>query len=245
MDVLRWLRPHRISRREAEHLLDRLPAVAVPDVADLLAAAGAPARPDELAGEKAAVAAFRAAYGPAEPEKPKGRPVRRAVLVAALSAVVALVGGTAYAAQTGRLPDPVQQRFHETFAGVPAPEPDVRTSPTQRPSPTTTATTAAAPPAVLDLCRAWQATRSRPGQPSLRPDEQRELAAAAGGQNRIESFCAGLAASPTPSGSSPAGPGATGGPDSTGKPGNPDPGTPPTAAPGRKAPGRQPPGHTK
>lgn len=246
MDLLRWLRPHRITRRDAELLLDASPT---PDrhggLVDLLAAASAPPRPEELAGERAALAAFRREHRTATPEpaaptrkvaEKRALPLRRRVLVAALAAVVAVFGGTAYAAGTGSLPDPVQRQFHAAFSGVGVPAPDpVRSASPRSVSPSTPAPSSpgasAARAQLLTLCRTWRENRADPGRPPLRPDEQRALAEAAGGPARIEPFCAALTGTPTPSG--PAAPGTPGGPAPTGKPGNPNPGVPPTTPPGK------------
>jgi hypothetical protein len=211
-----------VSRRDAELLLDRSPTDgAHAGLVDLLAAASAPPRRPELAGERAAVAAFRRECGarPAAPARPlavRSRPRRHRVAVAALSVVAALVGGTAYAAGTNRLPDPVQRRLHEALSGVGVPAPS--------PSPSPPASPGASPdPAYLtQLCRAWQVTRTTPGEPRIRPDEQRTLAAAAGGPTRIADYCAALTAPPS------AGPSASTTPDVHG---NSDPGRPPATPP--------------
>jgi hypothetical protein len=164
-------------------------------------------------------------------------------VVAALSVAVALIGGTAYAAGAGRLPDPVQRQLHEALAdmGVPAPGPRGTPPPASRPpSPSVSAATSAgASPGVarlLDLCRAWRADRANPGAPQLRPDDRRVLADAAGGPNRIDGFCAALAGTPAPSGAAPAVP--TPGTATPGRPGNPNPGGPPATPPGKGNNGR-------
>jgi hypothetical protein len=236
-------------------------AAAHPGVAELLAAASAPARPEELAGELAAVAAFRREYRPVDraappvPE-PRGsvprRPRRRRVALAGLAAVVALVGGTAYAAGSGRLPDPVQRQLHEALAGVGVPPPDPRDTPSpKQPSASASAPvpmgTAPGDAQLLGLCRAWQAARENPGAPQPRPDEKRILAEAAGGAHRIEQYCAALVATgpgatlapPTPANPTP-------GTSAPGKPENPGgPGGPPATPPGQgntRGKGEGPPG---
>jgi hypothetical protein len=155
-------------------------------------------------------------------------------VVAVLAGVVALVGGTAYAAGAGRLPDPVQRQLHEALAGVGVPPPATRGVPSPGSKPASAPAPTATSPGdtrLLALCRAWQATRTTPGAPQLRPDEQRVLADAAGTTARIEQFCAALAG-PTASGSAtPAAPAKPGTP-TPGKPGNPNPGGPPATPPG-------------
>ncbi|GIJ54852.1 hypothetical protein [Virgisporangium aurantiacum] len=271
MDVLRWLRSSRISRREAAHLLDRSPiGDEHPGLADLLAAATAPARSDEVAGERAAVAAFRREYRPADtgtapapgtvpaagvaagsatgrrgstarrPATHRPGPRRlpgRGVVVAALATVVALVGGTAYAAGSGRLPDPVQRQLHEALAGVGVPPPDPRDTPTRTLVSASPVPSGSSPADVrlLGLCRAWQAARAAPGAPQPRPDDKRALVEAAGGANRIEAFCAALVATApgaTPSSSAPAGPAPV--TTTPGRPGNQNPGGPPATPPGQE-----------
>jgi hypothetical protein len=265
--VRRWwrcvARAHRIGRDDADRLLDRAPTRdAHRGVADLLADAAAPARPAELAGEREAVAAFRREYAAGRREQMAGhglpvpdhlgpaagrggtpgrkRSPRRTAIVT-ISAVAFLLGGTAYAAATGRLPGPVQDAVHDVFSGVGVPPP-----PTTGPSPSGPVTGAvpsvtstapaspATPPAatpdanLTGLCRSWEATRTNPNARALDADELRRLAEAAGGEARIAQFCASLP---------PGRPHSTGTP---GKPGNPDPGGGrPTAPPGGGK------GHTK
>ncbi|TYK50490.1 hypothetical protein [Actinomadura decatromicini] len=96
-----------LDRRTAERLLRRAgrrsPGAAPLDA--LLAAAAAPARPDELAGEDAAVAAFRAAPRPAR--QSRAAALRRLLtikVVAIVGGSLVLTGGAAYATITGRIP---------------------------------------------------------------------------------------------------------------------------------------------
>jgi hypothetical protein len=236
----------RVSRREADLLLDGEPTGRThAGLSDLLAAAAAPARPDELAGERAAVAASRREFRPAGPapdarrardsRKARGtRRRRRAAIVAALSAAVLTVGGTAYAASTGRLPDPVQRVVDGVFAGGGTPS----GSPTQQgrtggpagASPTAAGSGSASTgpggaPGVSDsrlngLCRSWEAVRGNPHTNSISAEDLQVLADAAGGEDRIGAFCAALR-------------NRTAQPAEPGRPGNPDPGGGrPTAPPG-------------
>ncbi|MFC4054758.1 hypothetical protein ACFOY4_34155 [Actinomadura syzygii] len=100
-----------LDRRTAERLLRRAgrpsPGAAPLDAPldALLAAAAAPARPDELAGEDAAVAAFRAAPRPAR--QSRAAALRRLLtikVVAIVGGSLVLTGGAAYATITGRIP---------------------------------------------------------------------------------------------------------------------------------------------
>src|SRR5947209_2751196 len=137
---MRTLRPRtsrRLTAREAEQLLTGQPAG--PDLrwlGRLLAAAAAPARPDELTGQRAAMEGFRRAYRHA-PDRRRPRrlavALRRTVVVkAAAGAAVLFVGGTALAAGTGTLPDPAQQSAHDLL-GVPAPHHPRSGKPDNRP----------------------------------------------------------------------------------------------------------------
>jgi hypothetical protein len=99
------------------------------ELARMLATLNSPAQPGELAGEAAAMAAFRELSDPAvawpKARRPRRRrqsrpPARvRARLAAALIAVVATMGG-AFAAYSGVLPSPVQEMAH-IMVGAPAP----------------------------------------------------------------------------------------------------------------------------
>jgi hypothetical protein len=178
-----------------ERLLDgRLdPASAPPGyggLTRLLAAATAPATPEELAGEQAALAEFRAVM-PSRPPTlvPRRAPMPSKLLTvkAAAAALVAVlsIGGVA-AAATGLLPGQGQQVAD------------------QAPSTTTAAAAAGqglgkAAVADLDnatqgLCRAWQAGKGTDN--GLRADAPafQALAAAAGGSDNIAGYCADVTA---------------------------------------------------
>jgi hypothetical protein len=99
------------------------------DLARMLAALAGPAEPGELAGEAAALNAFRRLASPARARPAALRPLRRwrsrrpargrARLAAALIVAVVGLGGTA-TAYAGVLPTPVQEMAHITL-GAPAP----------------------------------------------------------------------------------------------------------------------------
>jgi hypothetical protein len=233
-----WLRfgPDRVTRRDADRLLDGGSAGAHPDLADLLAAAAGPPRPDELAGERAAVSAFRREFRPVSTSSARARrPRRRAGIVTALTAAVLAVGGTAYAATTGQLPDAVQRAVDGVFSGGgPSGSPDstpppgsVGTTPAPAGSaadPTVTVPGGPGPGVdearLKGLCRSWEATRDNPHANAISAEDLRVLAAAAGGEDRIEAFCAALRSRPAE-------------PPAPDKPGNPNPGGGrPTAPPG-------------
>lgn len=192
-----------ISRRDAELLLDRAGGSSHPALADLLNAAAGPALPHETKGERAAVRRFRQAYG-ASRRTSRRRPHRIGALLTATAAAV-LLGGTAYAAGSGHLPDSLQRTAHDWFSavGVPAPE-HASPSPTPSPSPSPSRVAPGVPPSpslLRDVCVAWQTFENDPRSRPLTADERHLLADAAGsnGKKQIDDFCAGLlgsAASP-------------------------------------------------
>jgi hypothetical protein len=183
-------RNHRIGPDEAEHLVNG-------DLRHLFEAARAPATEQELAGEKAMVAAFVAHRRSAERAARKRRPTSVRTAVVAMAAGLALLtfGGTAVAARTGNLPRGAQQHAHRLFSalGVPAPRTGPPDSTHPSPSPTVTA---------LSWCDQWQ------GKPEpLSSENRRKLGEAAGGEDRIGKYCAEIrkSASPTPPPSAPSG----------------------------------------
>jgi hypothetical protein len=198
----------RIGRREAEQLLGRgRTGSEHAELSFLLAAAAAPPRPDELVGLPSAMAAFERA---GDLDRPMARQIRRSLLarsvaVKALAGAAALlVGGTAVAAETGSLPGGAQQQAHDLFSslGVPAPgagaDPPGATPTLAEPSPTPSPsgvgrTLSPSSPAVLGLCRAWAANQTNKGK-AMAAEALQDLAAAAGGAERIGALCAPLLA---------------------------------------------------
>jgi hypothetical protein len=214
-NAMRTRKTRRIGRTEADRLVAGNPPG--PDhrgLAVLLDAATAPPSVEELAGETAAVARYVAAFRAtaAEPSaRDRVRVPRPAKMIATKVAVgiaILTAGGTAVAAETGNLPAGVQHFF--SALGVPAPDggpqptatgagpAPSRGSATPTPAPTPApsrsgATTRPAETTALDLCRAWDDTRETPGKP-MPAASRRALAAAAGGENQIDGFCASLLA---------------------------------------------------
>ncbi|WP_173079636.1 hypothetical protein [Phytohabitans rumicis] len=195
---MRTSRKPRIGPREAERLLDAAPSgSAYPELSYLLAAATAPPRPHELAGLHAAVAAFEeAGRYPDAPARRRSRLLRPLGVKLAAGVAVLLVGGTALAAETGNLPT---NPF--TSGGAPPPATSAprvdrsTTAPAPDPSPTNHGRTLApTSPAVLGLCRAWEAIQKNPKAKPMAAEAFRDLAAAAGGADHIGAFCAPLLA---------------------------------------------------
>ncbi|MEU7654537.1 hypothetical protein AB0C42_24470 [Micromonospora taraxaci] len=188
-------------------------------VARLLAAAAGPVRPGELAGEEAALAAFRAARAEPSPSVPHRARRRRLTTGAA-----AWIGAVAVTATAGAAFAAVRQ----DWIPVPvAPEPD-RASPTpdsprsgdntrspastpardtaspRPPSPGTPS--AAVPPAhsppagpLYGQCRAWLAKKPDQREKALRTPGFERLVTAAGGAERVEEYCHRLVPEAKPS----------------------------------------------
>ncbi len=156
-------------------------------LAGVLRAAAAPAHPGELAGEEAAVAAFRAATARVETAPARPSALRRVVakaLTVKAAVAVAVVGsaGVVLAASGGVLPTPwstvppVEQTQTPTSTAPAVPGPSARTGPH--------ATTPA--PAVVDLCEAYaESDGKHRADPKFGP-----LIDAAGGADGVTEYCA-------------------------------------------------------
>lgn len=185
-------RSRRIDHDTAERLLAGR-AVGHEALAGLLSAAAAPAADGELAGEQAALAAFRAArLAPV----PRPAPVPRRMFTSASAKVLSVkvaaaaavaLGGVAVAAGTGHLPaalggGPDDDRRARAEAPVTL----------SSPVPPSAAGRTAAPLSadLVELCRAYG--RARDAQDGEVPSEPRftVLVEAAGGPDNIEEYCA-------------------------------------------------------
>lgn len=169
-------------------------------LAATLRAAGAPAHPEELAGEGAARAAF---LSPARlglvPEPPRRPSMLKSALAKVLTVkalvVVALAGstGVVLATGSGTLPGP----WSDTPATPPAtsrpatPTAPPSVTPTERPS--NPADAGAAPsPSMPGLCQSYETReREHPGK-SLDDNAFTALVTAAGGRDRVPTYCHGL-----------------------------------------------------
>jgi hypothetical protein len=186
-------RPRRFHRRTAEQLLRGAAAGRGVDgavaVRSLLAAAAAPARDDELAGQPAALAAFRAAR-----LDPVRQPRRRSVIkfalapkIAAFAVAAVAFGGVATAAVTGHLP---------THLG-PTPSPPAGShAASARPSTSDNAERrggdghAAPTPNLVGLCQAFTAGAGAEHGKALDSPAFTALITAAGGRANVATFCA-------------------------------------------------------
>jgi hypothetical protein len=176
-----------------------LPAGSPPElqpVADVLAALTAGPAGDELAGEYAALAAFRNRVGvpvPAHQPRHRRHPLLASLLsarAAAATAVAALsFGGFATAAFAGALPAPAQQFAHSTIG---APAAGDRQPTGTHPSATATPVGPdATGPAAFGLCTAWAHAKAH-GTSSQQAVAFRNLAAAAGGAANVAAYCAAV-----------------------------------------------------
>jgi hypothetical protein len=194
-------RSRRIDRRTAEQLLrnapGRLPVAGRDRLSDLLAAAGAPARDQELAGEQAAMAAFRDARLATAPQRWRPRMLKAALanlLAVKIAGVTVLAaGGIALAAAAGTLPG--QQREEPTMpagtnvvsttsATTTAPKPK---GPEQKPD-----NSASPSPSLKGLCQAYTAGAGSEHGKSHDNPAFSALITAAGGAERVPGFCADL-----------------------------------------------------
>ena len=162
----------------------------------LIDAAKVPARPGELAGEEALMAAFRthAARPPVDRQSLKGTLARLLTIkVGALCAAVLSVGGVAVAASTGTLPGPLAGLGGGGPASAGQAAPKVVANPARASHPTAT-------PALVARCHdylGWDQERRRLalGQPDFR-----DLVEGARGKDpdAVESFCGQVAPTPSP-----------------------------------------------
>ncbi|WFE65648.1 hypothetical protein [Micromonospora sp. WMMD714] len=254
MNFRRSARPGRtVDRAEAERLLDST-ALGVPSSADdplarLLAAAAAPARPGELAGEQAAMAGFRAARGAAAPVPGRRRRRLTTGVVAWIAGLaVTATAGVAFAAVTlddrpaERAPGPVPSA---SDTGSTSPTPHRPDDPSRRPTaaPGGVSPGTAVPPATpshgkptgnggwTGQCRAYLAKPPEQRAKALTKPGFAGLVAAAGGPERVEEYCRALVPdrpAPGPATGGPkggagpkggTGPGSAGGPGGTPSPG--------------------------
>jgi hypothetical protein len=178
----------RITRRTAARML-RGASVTVPDaLAGLFAAAVAPPRDGELAGERAATEAFLAAghrstVPPARSRWPR-RPV--ALKVAVAVAAICTAGGVATAAATGHLARPASGSSVSTSA-----HPSVSTT-LRATSPPHGSSTAHHPsPSLVGQCRAYTARAANHTVPPNDPAAA-ALITAAGGTTDVGTYCSAL-----------------------------------------------------
>ncbi len=204
--------PRRIDRETANRLLDGDPDALsrAGRLAAPLRAARGQAHRLELAGEQAALAAFRAAADLASERRPPRKSMLKIALAKLLTVKAAAVaaatglGGVALAAGTGVLPNPL--------FGPPATPPATHAPATHAPAtpvpatpaPATPGTTPSHPdgrsgpadaagspsPSLVGLCQAYTAGAATNAGQALKNPAFAELVDAAGGADNVEEYCA-------------------------------------------------------
>ena len=205
--------PLALDEDTAERLLagDLSSAQAPPgygEVAALLAAAVAAPSPAELAGQEAAVAELQAVIRTRQAPRGAGKPGRRRVGLVVAVAIGALSAGGVAAAATGNLPDPLREAARSILMTGGEATPGPSTKPGRQPVPTAgipdaagatsegQGATAAGGPATAmrgaveeRLCRASKAHKETDKRKQLDPVAINALAHAAGGADRIATYC--------------------------------------------------------
>ena len=185
-------------------------------VARLLSAASGPTRPEEIAGEAAAVMAFHGARRVVLPPAPvthRSRRTGRALVpIAAGVAAAVAAAGVALAASTGVLSGPwmnVDSPGSQTTTAVVTERPTTggRSSSSIATSSASASGGVTAPGAspttsvedLIGLCHSYQTRSEKDPGKSMDSNAIARLAAAAGGEDRIAAFCEALIG-PAPSG---------------------------------------------
>jgi hypothetical protein len=189
-------RDRRIGQAHAEQLL-RGDATVGGGLADVLTAASAPGRPEELCGEDAAAVAFRAARARGRtPELSRRRAVSAvATLVTTKLAALALLvgaGGVAVAASAGVLPaTPWHHQDPNTLiTNRPSRQPAV--APPTQPSPSSSGSAASPDGASLRAVRAACEGLLYSSPPATADPAFASLIAAAGGASHVRPYCTEL-----------------------------------------------------
>jgi hypothetical protein len=188
----------RADRDHAERLLNGTVADSHDELVRLLAAASVPAHPHELAGEEAALNAFRAQRAGLTRQPPSRASVRtisaRFVTVkVAIGAAVAIgaTGSVALAATTGALPGPLGSAIR---AHVPPPQPATARPSTAVANPATESPSLSASPSLRELCQAYVADAGENHGTLLDTLPFEVLVSAAGGKNTVPAYCDALLA---------------------------------------------------
>jgi hypothetical protein len=197
----------RVDRATAEQLLGS--GTGGPEaLAGLLAAAAAPAAEHELTGEAVILAEFRSAHLDliAPPRrtsmlKTTVAKLLTAKLLTGAALATAATGGVALAAATNTLPDRVQGAAHDV---VNAPAPDDHGKPYQLPGPpnkpaakSSTTPKATPSPSLRGLCTAYRAGATSNHGKALDSPAFGALVAAAGGTDKVATYCTSLIGTPT------------------------------------------------
>ncbi len=200
-------RPRRIDRDDAERMLRGgpvAPQAGSDPLADLLAAVAAPARADELAGEEAAVTAFREARLVPVTQLRREPMIKTAlaklltVKIAVAAVAATTVGGVAVAATTtGVLPSPGE---HEASTGITTSASAQATDPSAH----VPAAGAVAPASLPALCHTYTAAAAEhPDKLGKALDDPAFpwLITAAGGRDKVATYCGEILKAPAPAAS--------------------------------------------
>lgn len=198
-------RTQRVRRHDAEQMLDGGPATAeaTRPLAALLHAATAPAHPEELAGERAALAAFEDAAQLDPVPSPRRDNVLKSTLAKVLTVKAAIIlaaaagtTGVVFASTSGVMTPTDKPTEHR-----PADHPSAGHSSTHKPAGTqrdgdNAGKSGDAPsPSMAGLCNAYEAHKSdNPGK-ALDSPAFTALIAAAGGKDNVDDYCDTIAAS--------------------------------------------------
>ncbi len=182
-----WCR--RLDAHTGEKLLRGRPAGPLANrdaLANLIAAAAAPGRDSELAGEQEAVAAFTVArLAPAtqlrRPSMIKTGMAKLLTLKLAVAVGALAAGGVALAAGTGHLPSQPPANAHASSTNASAHSNDARPAAHPSPSPS---------PSLRGLCSAYTAGVSASHGKALDNPAFTALITAAGGKDNVAAFCA-------------------------------------------------------
>ena len=198
--VLRSPFPGERPRRRDAHL-DSLMASDGPSstVAPFLRALAADPRPHELGGFEEPLASYRAAFRRSRPPAPKmWRPsMLSSLLGAKLGATIAGLavglGGTAVVAYSGALPNGAQNIAHTTIGAPAAPAATSHPNATGKPTTGKPVGPDAKGPAAYGLCNAWSHHQTNGASTHGKANRSvafKNLATAAGGENKIAAYCA-------------------------------------------------------
>ncbi len=219
-------RRSKITDAAAEQLLSGQGEIGPAALRQVFAAAAGSATPDELAGEQAALAHFRAAH-----LSPVGTARRRSLLKTAAAKLLAAkvvigagfaaaaTGGVAVAAATHHLPGPLQHEAHAAPSGNASksdhPSGSASTHSSNKPTtspgapgqggehssgPATHTPHATPSPSLRGLCTAYNAgVATNPGK-ALNNPAFTALITAAGGKDNVAAYCVTVLASAHPSG---------------------------------------------
>jgi hypothetical protein len=187
-----------LSREAAERLLSgdsSSPPSGTESLAFLLAAASAPPRLQELAGEGAALAAFRA-HSPTVRRWSLRRVLT--IKVAAVVAATVAAGGVAFASSAGLLPNPFTPPSVDGTSPGSGSTPGGGGTPTPGASLMPDVTGSLAAEGLSGLCKAYEAKPPSERGKALQSTAFSTLVSAAGGVEHVSAYCTNLLSGRSP-----------------------------------------------